>query len=151
MASFSHPTPLRPVGACGLLLVLAALVLAACSSPLSMEPIKPDPGIAANLAVVQAKTEDLFAELGRNAAMPFADYDAIHYRPLLEVLMEARRLAVLHERPDREIKMLDDLRATYEDMRTSHRQGKLSFESLQTYRKKLAGQIDGLMRLEQAQ
>jgi hypothetical protein len=131
------------------LALLAPLSLGACSSPLSMKAKEPDPGITANLALIQSKTESLFNELDRNAAMPFGDYDAIHYRPLLEVITETQRLARLHERPGAERKALDGLQASYEEMRGAHREGKLSFETLRQFRERFTNQLDALQRMEQ--
>jgi hypothetical protein len=152
MASPSLPAAQRPGWARRGLLLLAVLALlapGACSSPLSMSAKEPDPGIAADLTVIQSRTGALFTELDRNAAMAFADYDAIHYRPLLDMVGEAQHLAKIHERPGNERRMLDDLEATYQDMRKTHREGKLSFENLRAYRQKLDGQIEALLRLEQ--
>jgi hypothetical protein len=134
-----------------LALLAAALLLAlgACSSPLSMEAKETDPGIAASLTVVESRTQALFDELGRNAAGTFAEFDAIHYRPLLNELSNAQNLAHLHKRPAKEIDLLNALQATYDQMRGQHREGKLSFTSLQDFRSRLSAQIDALKRMEQ--
>lgn len=131
-----------------LLLVLMVLVLAACSSPLTMEAKETDPGISASLRVVESKTQALFDELDRNAMGPFSEYDAIHYRPILDALAEAQKLARLHERPAKEREMLNTLEGTYEEMRGQHREGKLSFGSLRDFRTRFDTQIDALLRAE---
>ena len=153
MAAYRSACTRRPRGAppaftVASLLALLTLLLAACSSPLSMKPLEPDPGIAASLAVVQSKTQALFDELGRNAAMPFPDYDAIHYRPLLDELGNAQKLARLHERSGEERKRLDDLLATYSELRADHRAQKLSFESLLASRKRIDTQLEALRQME---
>jgi hypothetical protein len=159
--ALTDPFPLRPraprrsfarraLPAATLLAGLAALVLAlaACSSPLSLDPLKPDPGIAASLRVVESKTEVLFDELSRNAAAPYSDYDALHYKPLLNELANAQKLAKLHERNKEERRMLEQLEATFQQMRRDHKDGKFSYQVLVDYRSKLGGQIDALLRIE---
>lgn len=133
-----------PALAAALLLALAG----ACSSPTSLDPIEADPGIAAGLRVVESKTQTLFAELERNAAAPFSEYDAIHYRPLLTQVTEVRKLARVHERPDAEQRALGELEATYQAMRRQHRENKLGFKDLEDYRTRLTTQLDALLRME---
>lgn len=142
-------TPARFAALAVVLLSTAALVVLGACSPLHGPAQEPDPGIAADLAVVQSRTETLFQQLDRNASMPFSEYDAMQYRPLLEMVGEAQRLARVHDRSDHEQKALDHLAQTYQDMRTQHREGKLSYESLQHLRASLQQQIDDLMKMEQ--
>lgn len=130
-------------------LVLAvALLLGACSSPTSLDPIETDPGIAASVRVVEGKTDALFAELERNMAAPFSEYDAIHYRPLLDELANAQRLARVHDRPAAEREALDALQASYDQMRRQHREQKLGFSDVQAFRARLATQIEAILRME---
>jgi hypothetical protein len=130
------------------LALLALLALAACGTHLKMDPLEPDAGISASLRVVESRTQALFAELERNASAPFSEYDAIHYRPLLDELANAQKLARLHERPAKERSLLDTLAGTYEEMSGQHREGKLSFASLRDFRTRFDMQIGALLRAE---
>lgn len=137
---------LRPLLACALLALLALPV--ACSSPLSMDAKETDPGIGASLRVVESKTQTLFDELERNAVGPYSDYDAIYYRPLLDELANAQRLARIHDRPDKEREAMDALEASIQRFRRQHQDGKLSFEIVRDAKAELFGELDAVIRME---
>lgn len=138
--------PYRLLLACALLALLA--LPAACSSPLSMDAKETDPGIGASLSVVESKTQTLFDELDRNAAGPYSDYDAIYYRPLLNELANAQRLARLHDRPDKEQEAMDALEASIQRFRRQHQEGKLSYDIVRDAKAELFAQLDALIRME---
>ena len=132
------------------LLALAVLLtwLPACSSPTSMDPKETDPGIAANLRLVESKIQSLFDELERNAAGPFSDYEAIHYRPLLDDLAKAQRLARIHDRPRALQEGMVDLETAIENFRRQHRDGKLSYSIVNEAKASLADRVAALLRME---
>ncbi|NIR96825.1 MAG: hypothetical protein GWO03_01765, partial [Gammaproteobacteria bacterium] len=77
-------SPALPVLAV-LVLALPALLAAGCkSSSLTDMSDKPtDPGIAAALRVTEQRMQRMFDELLANPVVPFAEFDGIHYRPIL--------------------------------------------------------------------
>lgn len=153
MASQHSPSVRCPARAPALgvaaLLGVVLMALGACS-PVSGAIHQPDPGIAADLAVVRARTDALFQELDGNASRPFSQYDAIYYRPLKEMVGESQRLAKIHDRSESERAALDRLAQTYDEMRTLHSQGRLSYDNLHSLRARLNKELDALMAMEQS-
>jgi len=147
-AAAVHRGPPRPVRTLLRVLLLAAGVaaLAGCFRELELEPLQPEPGIVAALSVVQGRTQTLFAELESAPGLPFAQAEAIHYRPLLADLARARELARVHEREPAERRDLDALEATYDALRARHREGALDVQTRQDFRRRLDAQLDALLR-----
>lgn len=135
------PIPLAALAA------LALLLGAACSGP-SMAPVETDPGIGATLAIVRGQTGTLLDTLERDPGLPYEQAEPIHYRPLLDELGKAQRLARLHDRSAKEQQALAALRDTYEALRTLHREGRIRITDLRDYRTRLERQLDALTTME---